>query len=405
MIHRLENTVQDYAWGSSSALTELYGISIGTGRPMAELWMGAHPRAPSRVAVGGDEMGLDAYIEANPSRALGPRADGFAGRLPFLFKILCAASPLSIQAHPSLEQAREGFRRENESGIDVGAPERNYRDANHKPELICAIRPFWGLRGFRRVDEIQAELTTLEFRQADATLDPPSGEHELARFFLGLLELPEDERRELIAAAVSLSRGRWPGGAARELPEVGDPLARYFWVLRIAEEYPGDVGILSPLLMNVFSLAPGEATYQPAGVLHAYLHGVGAELMANSDNVLRGGMTVKHVDVEELGRVGVFRAETPVVLSGEPARTNACTELTYPTPFDEFAFSRVVVDGSCTVATGSAQIFFCHLGPLTLIGGDQRMQIEPGEAVFMDAESEPVGVEGSGELFRARVPE
>ncbi|MFW5741845.1 MAG: mannose-6-phosphate isomerase, class I [Spirochaetota bacterium] len=404
MLHRLENTIQEYAWGSTDALARLYGMDNGPGRPMAELWMGAHPKAPSRVVVGAEEIGLDEYIARDPAGALGSAARIADDRLPFLFKILCAAAPLSIQVHPSLEQAREGFRREDEAGIDRSAPTRNYRDANHKPELICAIRPFWGLRGFRRVDEIRDELTTVELAEADVSLEPPGGEDELADFFIGLLSLPADERRELVAAAVSLARGRWHAAAGHELPKPGDPLARYYWVLRIAEEHPGDVGILAPLIMNVFSLEPGQATYQPAGVLHAYLSGVGAEIMANSDNVLRGGMTEKHIDVDELAKVGLFRSEEPVVLSGAPVEHDGCTEVSYPAPFEEFAFSRVATGPECSVSARSPQILFCHVGPVRLRATDQEIELTAGESVFVDADTGDIATTGAGEIFRARVP-
>lgn len=404
MLHRLENTIQDYAWGSTDALAELYGMDDGPGRPMAELWMGAHPKAPSRLVVGAEEVGLDEYIAADPAAALGPAARVADGRLPFLFKILCAAAPLSIQVHPSLEQAREGFGREDEAGIDRAAPNRNYRDANHKPELICAIRPFWGLRGFRTVAEIRDELTTVEFAQADASIVLPESERDLARFFTGLLALPGHERRELIAAAVSLAQGRRHGTAGRDLPEPGDPIARYYWVLRIAEEHPGDIGILAPLLMNVFSLEPGQAIYQPAGVLHAYLSGVGAEIMANSDNVLRGGMTVKHIDVDELAKVGVFRSEEPVVLSGDPEEHDGCTEVSYPTPFEEFAFSRLTTGSMCSISGRAPQILFCHTGPVRLRTADQEIELAAGESVFVDAGTGDIAATGAGELFRARVP-
>lgn len=404
MLHRLENTIQDYAWGSTDALAQLYGMDNGPGRPMAELWMGAHPKAPSRVVVGAEEMGLDEYIARDPEGALGSAAQIAGDRLPFLFKILCAAAPLSIQVHPSLEQAREGFRREDEAGIDRTAPTRTYRDANHKPELICAIRVFWGLRGFRRVDEIRDELTTVELAEADVSVEPPVDDNELADFFIGLLSLPEDERRELIAAAVSLARGRWHGAAGHELPKPGDPLARYYWVLRIAEEHPGDVGILAPLVMNVFSLEPGQATYQPAGVLHAYLSGVGAEIMANSDNVLRGGMTVKHIDVDELAKVGLFRSEEPVVLSGEPEEHDGCTEVSYPAPFEEFAFSRVTTGPDCSISARTPQILFCHAGAVRLRTTDQEFELAAGESVFIDAGTGDIAATGAGEIFRARVP-
>lgn len=398
MLWRLENVIQHYAWGSRRALTDLYGVPNPGHEPMAELWMGAHPKAPSRLPGRGGES-LDRYISANQRDALGERGEA-ESVLPFLFKILCAETPLSIQAHPSRDQARAGFAREDAAGIDRAAPDRNYRDDNHKPELICAITPFWALRGFRPVAEIQEELSAVELREADAGLDPPADEGDLGRFFRSMLELPEDERRELIAGAVALARGRWDGG--REIPEPDNPLARYFWVLRVAQEYPGDVGILSPLVLNTIALRPGEATYQPAGVLHAYLHGTGAELMANSDNVLRGGMTPKHIDPDELLAVGVFRSEQRTILSGSGEDL-----VTYETPFAEFSFSRLLAaEGrSTSLPTGSPQILFCHRGHLNLRteAGDELV-LAAGEAAFVDAATAPVAVRGAGELFVARVP-
>jgi mannose-6-phosphate isomerase len=412
MLHRLENEIQRYAWGSTTSLAELYGIDNPDGDPMAELWMGAHPKAPSRLRDDGG-TGLDAYLDANAEYALGPVARSH-GRLPFLFKILCAQTPLSIQAHPSLDQAREGFAREEAAGIDRGAPDRNYRDDNHKPELICAITPFWALRGFRRVEDIRDEWTTVEFRNADAGLEPPASESDLGRFFSKLLQLPDDEKRELIAAAFALARGRWDGDDIRTVPEPDEPLARYLWVLRIADEYPGDIGILSPLILNVMALRPGQVTFQPAGVLHAYLQGTGAELMANSDNVLRGGMTPKHIDPEELQRVGVFRTEPVEVLAGQTERVAGGSRVTYETPFDEFAFDRLVLDGDGTavaVPTGTPQILFCHRGTLearcepgTTGMGSARVALAAGEAAFVDAATTGLEVRGTAELFVARVP-
>lgn len=405
MLHQLENTIQRYAWGSATALTELYGVENPSGEPMAELWMGAHPRAPSRITVDDEAVTLDEYIAHDPERILGPASHRFDGELPFLFKILCAAEPLSIQVHPSLEQAARGFEREERAGIDRSAGERSYRDRNHKPEVICAIRTFWGLRGFRPLAEIRDEFTTVELSEADAELTLPSSSGELAGFFRDLITKGEDERRELIAAALALSRGRWPAGSAKQAPEPDDPLARYYWVLRIADVHPGDIGILSPLLLNVFSLRPGEATYQPAGVLHAYLGGVGVELMANSDNVLRGGMTVKHVDVDELMQVGRFESEEPVVLSGESREEAGCTIVGYPTPFGEFAFSRVATGRDCAMDFRMPGIIFCHEGPVRLRGGGQDLRLEPGESAFVDAATGELRLSGAGELFVATVPE
>ena len=417
MVYRLRNTVQRYEWGSTTALTDLYGYENPDREPMAEVWLGAHPKAPSRLLAESGDVPLDEYISRNPLRALGRSAAGrsAAGEgLPFLFKILCAAKPLSIQAHPTRQQAQAGYAAEQNARVDPADPRRNYRDANHKPELICAIEPFWGLRGFRPVDEICDEFTTVEFNKADPHLTLPESQADLASFFRQQLELPETSRRELIASAVSLAGGRWHGRPLDRLPEPGDPLARYFWVLRIADEYPGDIGVLAPLVLNVFSLRPGEATFQSAGVLHAYLSGVGAELMASSDNVLRGGMTVKHIDVAELMRVGRFRSEPPEILGGVVDATEpGCRVVSYPTPFEEFEFSRLFPAGRCRLSGGSPQILFCHRGPVRVRatgGGTGELvlqhQLHPGEAVFVDAADELVEVDGDDgtELFRARVP-
>ena len=414
MLHRLLNTVQNYAWGSPDALVRLYGFPNPRREPLAELWMGAHPKAPSRIVTPDGEQGLDEYIANNPGRALGESSARNGNELPFLLKVLCAAQPLSIQAHPSLDQARRGFDAEQAAGTAGDAPERNYRDANHKPELICAIEPFWGLRGFRPVDEIRDEFTTVEFNKGDIHLPLPESNEDLAGFYRRQLLLPKAVRRDIVAAALSLAGGRWPAHRSRELPEVGDPLARYYWVLRIAEEYPGDIGVLAPLVFNVFSLRPGEATYQPAGVLHAYLHGVGVELMANSDNVLRGGMTTKHIDVDELMEVGRFRSESPVILAGTPATDVAaahCPTVSYPTPFREFELQRVLPGKACTVPGGSPQILFCHRGPVLVLSAGAEATLAPGESVFIDAADDSIEIVPEGitddraEVFLARVPE
>ncbi len=414
MLHRLVNTVQRYPWGSPDALVRLYGLSNPRHEPLAELWMGAHPKAPSRIVTPEGEQGLDAYIAGHPEQALGPVAAEYGTELPFLFKILCAARPLSIQVHPSLDQARRGFDAENAAGVPLDSPLRNYRDPNHKPELICAIEPFWGLRGFRSVDEIRDEFTTVEFNKGDTHLSLPQSEEDLAGFVRQQLQISQPVRRDLIAAAVSLAGGRWPTHRSGRLPEVGDPLARYYWVLRIAEEYPGDIGVLAPLVFNVFSLRPGEATYQPAGVLHAYLCGVGAELMANSDNVLRGGMTGKHIDVDELLSIGRFRSEPAVILPGTPETTLApasCRTFRYPTPFREFELARILPSDACTIPGGSPQILFCHRGPVLVLSGGAEVTLAAGESVFVDAAEDAVeivpegAVAGPFEVFRARVPE
>ncbi|TVQ28063.1 MAG: mannose-6-phosphate isomerase, class I [Spirochaetaceae bacterium] len=402
----MDNTVQRYAWGSRDALTRLYGFSNPRRDPMAELWMGAHDKAPSKLVVDGVARPLGDHIAADSDAVLGRAASidtgSSAATLPYLFKILCAGEPLSIQVHPSRDLAASGYAAEQERGTPIDAPDRNYRDANHKPELICAITPFWGLRGFRPIDSIGKDFAADEFADCDVDIAAPRDEADLRRFLTSVLTLDDDQRREVIAAAIALAESRWRAGAD-EPPAVGDESARFYWIQRIADVYPGDPGILSPLFLNVFSLRPGQATYQPAGVLHAYLGGVGAELMACSDNVLRGGMTVKHVDVAELERAVSFRSEEPVVMDGEPVEL-VPGFVRYPTPFAEFELWRGTIAGSVTVPGGVPQIVFCHDGSARLRAGGAVVELAPGESAFADAAAPVIEVDANATVFVARVP-
>ncbi len=413
MLYKMENEVQAYAWGSRSALAELYGFENPEGEPQAELWMGGHPKAPSRLLIGqgGEDflaVPLTDHIGNDPEGVLGRAAEQFGPRLPFLFKVLCAGEPLSIQVHPSKQQAEAGFAREERDGPAIDAPNRNYRDDNHKPELICALTPFWGLRGFRAAEEIRAELTGHEFTSSDISLQLPESDDDIATFFATLLTLSEDERRNLVAAAIARATSRWQGNAGDGLPEANHPLARYYWVLRIAEVHPGDIGIISPLILHVFSLLPGEAIFQPAGILHAYLHGVGAELMANSDNVLRGGMTVKHIDVAELMKVGRFRPDRPEPVVAQPSQKIAGRGVNaeaFPTPFAEFELHRVEIDsGEATITGGVPQIILCHQGSGEALAGSTKTRLRPGESAFAEASTDEVRLTGSGVFFVARTP-
>jgi mannose-6-phosphate isomerase len=368
---------------------------------MAEVWMGAHPSYPSVIRCGDRDVGLDAHIASDPETSLGrPVIERFGARLPFLFKILAAARPLSIQAHPSKLQAEQGFARENAAGLDLASSERNYRDDNHKPELICAIRTFWGLRGFRPVNRIRDEFGLLSTRG----IEPPRSESDLAPFFASLLRLGADDRRALTDTAVSAADRRRPGFETR-LPDPADPEARYYWVKRIAREFPGDIGICAPLVLNVFSLPPGTATYQPAGVLHAYLEGVGVELMANSDNVLRGGLTPKHIDIDELLSVGVFRSEIEVMLSprrGDFEETDSVAA--YQTPFDEFELVAVSVKSEVKLPGDRPQIALCHSGSIAISGQDgSRLTCGPGTSVFIEAAEPAPTLTGDGTAYVARV--
>jgi mannose-6-phosphate isomerase len=311
-VELLENPVRPYAWGSRTVIAELRGEPSPSPHPEAEMWLGAHPGDPSRLvgADGGRTSLLDA-LRADPEGLLGPdRCAKWSGNLPYLLKVLAADEPLSLQAHPSSAQAAEGFARENAAGIPVDAPTRNYRDASHKPELICALSEFHALVGFREVPGTLALLRALDVAELAphvALLAAQPDAAGLRALFTTWITLPQSVLdRAVPALQAACVRLAADGEFARE--------ARM--ALELSERYPGDAGVLAALLLNLAVLEPGEALYLPAGNMHAYLSGAGVELMANSDNVLRGGLTPKHVDVAELLRVLDFTPHTPPVLHG-----------------------------------------------------------------------------------------
>ncbi|QDQ11916.1 mannose-6-phosphate isomerase, class I [Streptomyces spectabilis] len=379
---RLTNTIRPYAWGSTTAIAGLLGVEP-TGEPQAEMWMGAHPGAPSRTERGP----LNEVIDEDPRGELGPRAvDKFGPRLPFLLKILAAGAPLSVQVHPDLEQAREGYEDEEARGVPLGAPHRNYKDANHKPELICALTPFDGLCGFRPPAEA-------------ADLIEGLGVDSLKPYVDLLRAKPEDAAlREVLTAVLTADRedmARAVAEAAAAAERLGGAYAPY---ADAARHFPGDPGVIAAMLLNHVRLNPGEALYLGAGVPHAYLNGMGVEIMANSDNVLRCGLTPKHVDVPELLRVVRFEASDPGVLRPE---ASADGEEVYETPIDEFRLSRYVLpegDARHDLTAETPQILLCVAGEVRV--GD--LSLGPGRSVFVPA-GERTDVSGSGTLFRATV--
>jgi mannose-6-phosphate isomerase len=390
----LKNPVLPYAWGSPTAIPELLGVAADGG-PQAEMWMGAHPKAPSVVVHDGREIPLPQAIAEDPEAILGPAVRArFGDALPFLFKVLAAAAPLSIQAHPSMDEARAGFDREAADGVPVDAPHRNYRDANHKPECIRALTPFWGLCGFRPAAEAEALLTAAcgpDFAPLREGLRA-AGDEPLRGFFQKLMTLEADAMDAALAAALAHADG--PG---KETPEGR-------WMRQLAEAYPGDPGILSPLFLNLILLEPGEALFLPAGELHAYLDGVGVEIMANSDNVLRGGLTPKHVDVPELMARVRFSPRRPPVL--KPVAVSA-VEAVYDTPADEFRLTEIQPGESPSeLDVQSVEILLGMAdGPrLRVPATGQELKLGRGETLLVPAAVGRYAVSGAGRFFRASVP-
>ncbi|OLL73944.1 Mannose-6-phosphate isomerase [Pseudonocardia sp. Ae168_Ps1] len=378
----LENPIRTYAWGSRTVIAELLGQPVPAPHPQAELWLGAHPAAPSKVRSGDAVRPLHELIAADPAAALGPGRDRWEGRLPFLLKLLAADEPLSLQAHPSLEQARDGWARENAAGLPVDAPDRNYRDANHKPELICALTDFVALVGFREPASTVALLRALDVPELASYAELLAGQPNpdgLRALFTTWITLPQSLLDELVLAL--------QGGAVRLLERgAGEWTGEAKTVLDLSERYPGDVGVLAALLLNRTTLAPGEALYLPAGNLHAYLSGAGIELMANSDNVLRGGLTPKHVDVPELLRVLDFAAPPPAVRRPAPEQ-DADGWHRYDVPVEEFRLRRADTGGrdKLDVPGTGARIMLCTSGDAAVEAGGAEIELPRGAAVYLSA--------------------
>jgi mannose-6-phosphate isomerase len=324
VISLLKNSLQDYAWGSTEAISKLTGKPNKDNKPQAEMWMGAHPKAPSKVFHENAWLTLLDMIEKYPIEMLGEKtAVAFGNQLPFLFKVLAAEKPLSIQVHPNTEQAKKGFARENRFHVPLDAFNRNYQDENHKPECLCALTPFWAMNGFRPVPDILTYLEALcpnTLVAARNALEKRPDPHGLEDFFKTLLMIPPDPKKTIIEKTVKQ--------ASKMASQ--DPV--HAWILRLYNEYREDMGILSPALLNLICLEPGQAMYLPAGRLHSYLQGLGIEIMANSDNVLRAGCTQKHLDVPELLRVVDFNPEAVEILTPVPGTSES--EVFYPTPAD-----------------------------------------------------------------------
>ncbi|WP_394525597.1 mannose-6-phosphate isomerase, class I [Paenarthrobacter nicotinovorans] len=394
---RLDNPVRPYAWGSKTAMAELFGHPASDS-PQAEMWMGAHPDSPSIAKrEDGSSVRLNHLIETGPGRFLGPQiAENFEGRLPFLAKVLAADAPLSLQVHPTKEQARQGYAAEEEAGILRSDSQRMYRDTNHKPEMIVALTNFEALCGLR--SPAAASQLFLELRHFfidAATAVPRAIDVVLER--LGHDEGLQSALDFLLRGGKTVSEA--VAASATHLEGSVNLRIEFTWLLKLARAYPEDPGVLISLLLNYVALTPGEALCLPAGNVHAYLRGVGFEVMASSDNVLRGGLTSKHVDIPEFIRSVDFR----------PLPVPTVTGLTHPNgitrwvpPFQEFQVERL------TAEPGNPEVPLNRRGPLlvlvvhgegNLATPEHAITLHAGESAFVPANEGPVTLAASQGLL------
>ncbi|RTZ15676.1 mannose-6-phosphate isomerase, class I [Vibrio aquaticus] len=389
VFYPMTNVIQNYAWGSPSSFTQLFGTANSAGEPQAEIWMGAHPNGCSMVDTGAEQTKLSNLISQNLSLFLSDKIASRFGELPYLFKVLAAEKALSIQVHPNKQQAELGFEHEEQQGIPLSASNRNYKDANHKPELVYALTEYTAMNGFRPISEILAHFNYLDIPELNSLVNDLSGDQTpngLASFFAGLLSL-QGEQKEM-AMMMLIMKAKL------------SPTPLFNLITELEEQYPGDVGLFAPLILNVIALKPGQAMYLDAETPHAYIKGTGLEIMANSDNVLRAGLTPKYMDVKELVSCTRFNEKRIDSLLLEPTKDNGMLE--YPIPVEDFKFAIIEHSEQREIDTQGAEILLPLDEAMTLthICGEQCI-IEKGQSVFIPAFAQQYTIDCTGRVARA----
>ncbi|WP_114767640.1 mannose-6-phosphate isomerase, class I [Vibrio rhodolitus] len=385
----MTNVIQNYAWGSTTSVNQLFGIENPSAEPQAEVWMGAHPNGCSMVESLGTTTKLSELIGSDMNAFLSEKVAKRFGELPYLFKILAAEKALSIQVHPNKQQAEAGFAREEQQGIELSAANRNYKDPNHKPELVYALTSYQAMNGFRATEEIIANFTRLDIPELAtllASLVANQTVQGLSDFFSGLLSLQGEEKDKALAALLTYANNSQ------------DPLMAL--IVELETQYPGDIGLFVPLTLNIITLEPGQAMFLDAETPHAYIKGTGLEIMANSDNVLRAGLTPKYMDIEELVACTIFKEKPFDTLLLEPNVNDEVLE--YPIPVEDFKFAIIPSSTARTIEIDSAEILLPLDGTMTLTHSNgQRCVIEKGQSVFIPAYAEHYTLECQGRVARA----
>ena len=399
-IFKLNNMIRHYPWGTIDVLESLFGIENRYQKPQAEIWMGAHESAPSSVLMKADQtINLDAFIEKDPAKVLGKNVSGkFNNQLPFLFKILSARTPLSIQAHPNKKQAEIGFERENRQIPYLPAEKRNYKDPNQKPELVYAITKFKALNGFRSIIEIIKFFKLINSgiikNDVQVLCENPGNPESLKLFYSRIMRLNKTEADQLIQETLTFA-AKQPNN--RTMAEI----------IALHKHYPGDLGVLSPLLLNLITMNPGEMMFLNAGQLHAYLEGTCVEIMANSDNVIRGGLTPKYIDIEELLKILTFKSTIPDIFYPVQGAVNGLSICQSPAKeFELSIINRHQNEIETDIRMRSIEILFCAKGKLRLNirGQDTGFLLSQGESCMITADVEAYFINGEGKAFRAVVP-
>ncbi|EKO3774124.1 mannose-6-phosphate isomerase, class I [Vibrio metschnikovii] len=386
----MSNTIQNYAWGSIDSFSQLFDIANPQQQPQAELWMGAHPNGCSQVDYQGQKIRLSDLIASDPAHFLSANTAQTFGELPYLFKILAAEQALSIQVHPSKSEAEQGFAKENAAQIPLTAANRNYKDPNHKPELVYALTDYQAMNGFRPINEIVEHFQRLAIVPLQPLLEhlqQQQTEVGLKSFFTELLSFSGSEKQVAIEQLIAYAHRH-------------QEQALFQLILTLAETYPHDIGLFAPLILNVLTLKPGQAMYLDARTPHAYLKGTGLEIMANSDNVLRAGLTPKHIDITELAKCTRFAEKPASTLLLTPKITDDA--LLFPVPVTDFKFAIYPQPKQCRVNVSSAQILLAIDHDATLTAADgQTVTIHKGESIFVPAYTEHYQLSSLGRVAKA----
>ena len=396
-IYKLKGRVQHYAWGGYTYIPQLVHFNNIDNKPCAEYWMGAHPSAPSQLVIDGCEISLEKIIEENKEIVLTNDIINKFGELPYLYKILDVNEMLSIQVHPSKTEAEKGFDAENAANIPLTAPHRNYKDRNHKPEVMIALGEFWLLHGFMQLNEIEQRLNEVKEFNVFLPIFKSEGLKSLYQF---LMELTQDNVDAILSGLVKREmRRKLNGELNKSMPG--------WWAAKLFNENDEvknvDRGVFSIYLFNIVGLQKGEGIFQAAGIPHAYLEGQNVELMANSDNVLRGGLTPKHIDVPELMKHTLFEPIVPKIMQGEPFGN---AERRYDCPVPDFDISKIELNASNSykALSSSPEIFIVIDGGAIVNGTNVNMNIKKGECVMIfPNENYSITASGHCELYKAYV--
>ena len=372
--YKLQGIHRHYEWGGNAFIPQLMHVDNAIGKPFAEYWMGAHPSPPAMVETAQGLMALDQMIQENKVAFLGAKTAAQFGALPYLFKILDVEKMLSIQVHPSKENAKKGFSKEQQAGVPIDASNRNYKDQNHKPEVMVALSDFWLLHGFMPAIALKERLSSLAPLQI---LLPEFGQDDYAGLYSHFMRLDQTATDKILKPLLEIAVHEVAAGKV-------DKTHPHWW----ANKYYGgivpssniDKGILSIYILNIVNVPKYQGVFQGAGLLHAYLEGQNIELMANSDNVLRGGLTPKHIDIEELLQHIQFEPTYPSILKGDFTSSN---ELQFPCPVPDFGLTKITITPGETYTnkTSSFEMFLVMQGDVQLDG----MDLKPGELAAVKA--------------------